>query len=351
MLEHLPQHWLSRGPLSLVLLPLSWVYQSLHAIRLWLYRRGWLRMEMLPVPVIVVGNLVAGGAGKTPMVLALVNHLRQRGWRPGVISRGHGRRNRDCRQVRSDSSAEDCGDEPLLIHRRCGVPVFVAASRAQAGRALLQTFPAVDLIVCDDGLQHHSLTRQLNIAVFDERGLGNGYLLPAGPLREPWPRPHLKGDKLRGIDLIASFGAPTSLGGYACARRLAASARAADGSAVALHTLQGLRLQAWAGIAKPTQFFDMLRASGLQLEATRAWPDHHNYSAAELPDDPNLTLLITEKDAVKLMPLARPQSPRLLSVGLEIEPESAFFEALASSMRSWPQSAHPIPSPHGHPTS
>lgn len=351
MLEELPQQWLRRGPISRLLLPLSWIYWALHTLRLWLYRQGWLRMETLPVPVIVVGNLVAGGAGKTPLVMALVHHLRRQGWRPGVVSRGHGRRSHDCREVLPVSRAEDCGDEPLLIRQRCEVPVFVAPSRAQAGRALLQAHPTVNIIVCDDGLQHHSLRRQLNIAVFDERGLGNGDLLPAGPLREPWPRHHRPGDKLRGIDLIASYGAPASLGGYGCARRLAATAHATDGSAVALSSLQGVRLQAWAGIAKPAQFFAMLRERGLHLEASRAWPDHHIYTEADLPKDPDLTLLITEKDAVKLMPLARPLAPRLLAVGLEIEPEAAFFEALDTAMQSWPRPAHPIPSPHGHTTS
>jgi tetraacyldisaccharide 4'-kinase len=351
MLEGLPQQWLKRGPVSLLLLPLSWIYRALHEIRLWLYRQGWLRIEKLPVPVIVVGNVVAGGAGKTPLVMALVHHLRRRGWQPGVISRGHGRQSSACLEVRQDSSASDCGDEPLLIKQHCKLPVFVATSRVQAGRALLQAHPQVNLIVCDDGLQHHSLARDLNIAVFDERGLGNGHLLPAGPLREPWPRPLIEGDVQRGIDLVAGYGAPAGLGGYACERRLAASARSADGSRIALGDLQGLRLQAWAGIAKPEQFFNMLRQHGVQLEASRAWPDHHAYTEADLPADPDLTLLITEKDAVKLMPLARPRGPRLLSIALEIEPEAAFFKALDQAMQSWPQPAHPIPSPHGHPTS
>jgi tetraacyldisaccharide 4'-kinase len=151
--------------------------------------------------------------------------------------------------------------------------------------------------------------------------------------------------------LIAGYGAPAGLGGYACERRLAASARSADGSRIALGDLQGLRLQAWAGIAKPEQFFNMLRQHGLVLEQTRAWPDHHAYTEADLPPDPDLTILITEKDAVKLMPQARPHGPRLLSVALEIEPEAAFFEALDRAMQSWPRPAHPIPSPHGHPTS
>lgn len=347
----LTRQWLRRGPTALFLLPLSGIYLALITIRLWLYRHDWLRIERLPVPVLVVGNVVAGGAGKTPLVMALVHHLRQRGWRPGVISRGHGRRGLACIEVMADSNSADCGDEPLLIKQRTQAPVFVAASRVDAGRALLQAHPQVNLILADDGLQHHQLARNLNIAVFDERGLGNGYLLPAGPLREFWPRQSAAGDKLRGVDLIARYKAPASLGGFACERRLAGFARSADGSTVMLSSLQGKRLQAWAGIAKPAQFFQMLVPYRLTLEATRAWPDHHAFGASDLPDDPDLTLLITEKDAVKLMPLARPQSPRLLAVPLEIEPEMAFFDALASKMQSWPQPAHPIPSPHGHPTS
>ena len=351
MLEGLPAQWLRRGPVSLLLLPLAWVYGMLHSIRLCLYRKGYKRIERLPVPVIVVGNVVAGGAGKTPLVMALVDHLRKRGWRPGVISRGHGRRGGTCLEVRPDARAEDCGDEPLLIRQRCGIPVFVAASRLDAGRALMQAHPEVDLIVSDDGLQHHRLARDLNIAVFDERGLGNGRLLPAGPLREPWPRPPWAHDRLRGIDLIIGPVSAADPRSYACPRRLASFARSSDGSSIALDDLRGQRLQAWAGIAKPAQFFDMLRQKGLQLEACRAWPDHHAYSIADLPDDTGLTVLLTEKDAVKLMPLAGSAGPRFLSVPLDIEPEAAFFDALEAAMRAWPRPAHPIPSAHGHSTS
>ena len=140
------------------------------------------------VPVIVVGNVSAGGAGKTPVTLALLEHLRARGWHPGVVSRGYGRRTTDCREVRSDSLALDVGDEPLLIARRAQVPVFVARQRMQAVQALRQAHPRINLIVCDDGLQHLALARDVEICVFNDEGVGNGWLLPAGPLREPWPR-------------------------------------------------------------------------------------------------------------------------------------------------------------------
>lgn len=312
----------------------------------WLYRRGWLATERLPVPVIVVGNVVAGGAGKTPLVMALVKHLQGHGWRPGVISRGYGRSSKACLAVQADMNAAECGDEPLLIRRATGVPVFVAATRVDAGRALLQAHPMVNLIIADDGLQHHRLERDVNIAVFDERGLGNGWLVPAGPLREPWPRTS-RGDTdpVRPIDLIVRSAEVPDLNGFVCRRRLADQARAADGSPVALTDLRGQRLQALAGIAKPAQFFDMLRQRGLILERTTGFADHHAFSAADLPQDTAVTVLMTEKDAVKLMPLAArlPQGPRLLAVPLELEPDPNLWRELESRLKARQQATHPIP--------
>ena len=180
--------WRQRGWLALALWPLSLPYRALVALRRTLYRWGVLRSERLPVPVIVVGNVIAGGAGKTPVTLALVRHLQATGWQPGVISRGYGRSSDGCREVLPASTASEVGDEPLLIARAAGVPVFVARRRAQAGRALLAAHPATDVIVCDDGLQHLALARTVEICVFNDEGVGNGFLLPAGPLREAWPR-------------------------------------------------------------------------------------------------------------------------------------------------------------------
>jgi tetraacyldisaccharide 4'-kinase len=346
MIERLPGAWLSRGLLPRLLWPLSGLYRAMAGTQTWLYRHGWLAIERLPVPVIVVGNVVAGGAGKTPLVMALVKHLQDRGWRPGVISRGYGRSSTACLSVQANGSAADCGDEPLLIRQTTGAPVFVAASRVDAARALLQAHPEVDLIVADDGLQHHRLGRDVNIAVFDERGLGNGWLLPAGPLREPWPRTS-RGDTdpVRPIDLIVQSADSPGLGGFVCQRRLAKRTRAADGSTVALSDLQGQRLHALAGIAKPSQFFDMLRQAGLTLERTTGFADHHAFSAADLPQDPEVTVLVTEKDAVKLMPLAEslPQGPRLLAVPLELEPDQGLLRELESRLNAQKRAAHPIP--------
>ena len=175
--HHLQRAWLHRGPLACLLWPLSQIYGLVNALRRELFRRGWLKSENAPVPVLVVGNLVAGGAGKTPLVMALVRHLQASGRQPGVVSRGYGRQSEQCLEVLPKMSANLCGDEPLLIRQSTGAPVFVAHRRIDALRALLQAHPHTDLVICDDGLQHYALRRDLNIAVFDDRGIGNGISL------------------------------------------------------------------------------------------------------------------------------------------------------------------------------
>jgi tetraacyldisaccharide 4'-kinase len=286
------------------------------------------------VPVIVVGNVIVGGAGKTPLVMALVRHLQERGLRPGVISRGHGRSDHSCLEVRTGMTARQCGDEPLLIHQRTAAPVFVDSDRVQAAEQLLQSHPEVDIIVADDGLQHHRLWRDVNIAVFDERGLGNRWVLPAGPLREHWPRKTRSTQPpVRGIDLTVLSSPIPDVSGLLCRRELSQRAYAPDGSTQALSSLRGRRLHALAGIAKPEAFFDMLRQQGLQLEETHAFADHHDFSVADLPDDPQITLLITEKDAVKLMPLAAGLKSCLLAVPLQLHPDPALFEAIDAFIR------------------
>ncbi len=183
MREALQRAWLRRGVLAWLLRPISLVFGALAAARRGLYRAGALRSTRLPVPVIVVGNVLAGGAGKTPVVIAVLEHLRAQGLRAGLVSRGYGRAADDCREVPADGDPHAVGDEPLLVKQRTGVPVFVAPRRAEAALALLRTHPATQVIVTDDGLQHYALARDIEVCVFDERGAGNGWLLPAGPLR------------------------------------------------------------------------------------------------------------------------------------------------------------------------
>jgi len=326
--------WQRRGPLTWALWPLSLLMGGLVRLRQGLYLSGLLRRHVLPVPVIVVGNVVAGGAGKTPVVLALVKHLQARGLHPGVVSRGYGRRTRDCREVRDDSPVHDVGDEPALIRRNTGVPVFVATRRIEAARALLQAYPQTNVLVSDDGLQHYALARDIEICVFDDRGVGNGFLLPAGPLREPWPRY---------VDLVLHTGNRPAFTGYTARRALAAQAVRIDGSHVDLVALaqHGRPLLAVAGTARPQAFFDMLQALGLPLTLTVARPDHDDYAHWQRPLERDYTLLCTEKDALKLWA----HHPDALAVPLNFAPEPAFYAALDRLLE-----ATQLSSPHGHPT-
>ncbi|MCM2295013.1 tetraacyldisaccharide 4'-kinase [Rhodoferax sp.] len=312
----LTRAWLQRGWLAWLLWPLSVLYGLLVRLRKTLYSRGWLASERLPVPVLVVGNVVAGGAGKTPVVMAIVRHLQSRGIQVGVISRGYGRRSQECLEVLPDSPVADVGDEPALIQRCTSAPVFVAVRRVDAARALLDNYPHIQVLVCDDGLQHLRLQRDLEIGVFDDRGVGNGFLLPAGPLREPWPRP---------LDLLLHTGQQPAFAGFRASRSLASHALRADGSQVALADLvPGKPLLALAAIAQPEAFFSMLRAQGLPLADTIALPDHHDFSQWAGNADSVYTVLCTEKDAVKLWT----KEPHALAVPLNFEPEPAFWAAL-----------------------
>jgi tetraacyldisaccharide 4'-kinase len=174
--------------LSLALLDVSWLYGGLVKLRKKFYSSGVLDSTRLNLPVIVVGNVIAGGAGKTPVVIEIARHLQQRGWQPGVVSRGYGRKGSGVLEVLSSIPVSESGDEPALIQSVVQAPVFVASERVEAALALLAAHPQVNVIVCDDGLQHLALQRDIDICVMDERGVGNGRLQPAGPLREPWPR-------------------------------------------------------------------------------------------------------------------------------------------------------------------
>jgi tetraacyldisaccharide 4'-kinase len=330
--------WERRGPLACLLRPVSWLYRWLVRVRQGLYLSGMRSSWRAPVPVLVVGNVIAGGAGKTPLVIALVEHLRQQGLQPGVISRGYGRRNKDCAEVHAQSRPEEVGDEPLLIFKRTGVPLIVDAQRRQAAQALLRTHPEVNVLISDDGLQHLALERDLEICVFDDRGVGNGWLLPAGPLREPWPRY---------VDLVLHTGARPAFTGYTSQRALANYALQSDGQRIDLQQLarSGEALIAVAGIANPHNFFDMLRARGLTLHETIALPDHVDYAQWQRPATTPHRLLCTEKDAYKLWA----QHPDALAVPLDFAPEPAFFSALDRLLRHTFQ-ASPLSSTHGHPT-
>ena len=292
-----------------------------------LYRRGALRTHRLPVPVVVVGNLVAGGAGKTPTVIDLVALLREQGHTPGVISRGYGRRTDDVQEVRADSSVHDSGDEPLLLRLRCGVPVVVGRDRVAAGRHLLGLHPDVSIIVSDDGLQHLRLARDAQVVVFDERGAGNGWMLPAGPLREPMS--HLAPP--RSVVVYNAAQATTAWPGASAHSSLAGLVRLADwwaGRPASQHSLIALRkrpVTAAAGLARPERFFNMLRQAGLQVTALPL-PDHHDFATLPWPAGTE-DVVVTEKDAVKLK-TERAGDPRVWVAPLNFELDQASRIAL-----------------------
>lgn len=331
--------------LALALLPLSWVFAGLVAIRRALYQRGFYKQETLPVPVIVVGNVMVGGVGKTPITMALVNHLKAQGFSVGVLSRGYGRKTSRTLAVSTTSQSSDVGDEPLLIFRSCQVPVFVGSSRVDAGHALLALHPDVQVLVCDDGLQHWQLARDLDLCVFDERGLGNGHLLPAGPLREAWPRKALR-RTTSGQDVPCLVLKTAGLSGpheFAVQRNLADFAMQANGTQRPLRSWGQTPVQALAGIAKPEKFFAMLLEQGMNVPNTLALADHADFEHLNI-DASQGDVFCTEKDAVKLWAY----HPQAWAVPLQITLTTELLDAIDLHLAAAQHAK--LSSPHGYQT-
>ena len=336
--------WTGRGAPARLLLPVAWLYGALAALWRQLFRWQWLRSQKVDAFVIVVGNVVAGGAGKTPTVIALVRHLQAQGHAVGVVSRGYGRDGETCLAVGSNSDAQDVGDEPLLIHRATNAPVWVGRDRWRTACALLTHHPETRVIVCDDGLQHYRLWRDLDVCVFDDRGCGNGWQLPAGPLREPWPRQAVtRAGQSEARLLVVNTSGQAHAGQFSAQRRLSDVAQDRHGATrplLALNAPGGLPVMAIAGIARPGAFFAMLRGRGLVLAQTQALPDHFDFRQADTAPWAGFQLVCTEKDAPKLWQVA----PGAVSVALEQTIEPAFFEAidrrLAAHATYTPLAAH-----------
>jgi tetraacyldisaccharide 4'-kinase len=289
----LTQAWQSRGFIACLLLPLAGIFFLIIFFRRLFYRLGIFASSTLPVPVIVVGNIFIGGTGKTPLVIWLVSVLRAHGYSPGVISRGYGAQASAVIEVKADMSAAQTGDEPLLIARKCEVPVFVGRDRVAAARGLLAVYPEVDVIIADDGLQHYALGRKMEIQLSDTRGHGNGWLLPAGPLREPVSRRS---------DFYVINGGVSSASAHTYNMQLtgAHAVQMVDRQQrLDLSSLQNKRVAAVAGIGYPERFFEMLRSQGVVLESALGLPDHFDFSTNPFAEIKADIILITEKDAVK----------------------------------------------------
>ncbi len=328
----LTRAWLRRGPLACALWPLSLAFRGVSSLRAALFRAGVLRSHKLPVPVLVVGNIFIGGTGKTPLTIWLAETLRDAGFTPGIISRGHGGDGAP-RAVTSASLAREAGDEPLLMARRTGCPVMVGRDRPAAGRALLAAHPRVDVIISDDGLQHYALQRDVEVVLFDGRGAGNGWLLPAGPLREPVSR-RRDFTVVNAPQLTPELAA--SVGGKPFRMQLAgthAERLSARAERLPLSQLAGRRIAAAAGIGNPGRFFSMLRAQGLDF-AELPLPDHHDFL-----DDPFARvdadiILMTEKDAVKCGQIENlKDDPRLWVVPVTAQLDAALAEQIVEKCR------------------
>ncbi|MGI4814475.1 MAG: tetraacyldisaccharide 4'-kinase [Janthinobacterium lividum] len=315
--------WRRRGLVAWLLWPFSLIFGAIASARRAAFQLGMCATESVGLPVLVIGNVTVGGTGKTPTVIAFVDALRAAGFTPGVISRGYGARIDTPTAVSASASAAQVGDEPALIVRRTGAPVWVGRNRVAVGRALRAAHPDVDVLISDDGLQHYRLARTVEIVVFDERLGGNGFLLPAGPLREPMTR-------RRDATLINDpFGAP--LPHWPDTFRLTLDADDAwqidtPAQRRPLASFAAARVLAAAGIGSPERFFATLRGHGIH-PATLPLRDHHAFDVNPFASADVDAVLLTEKDAVKCLgwrdsrlwavPVRATLDPRLIMLVVE----------------------------------
>ena len=303
--------WQTRGALACLLWPVSLLYRFIMFIRRLVYRYGLLAVKPSALPIVVVGNLSVGGTGKTPFCAYLVQYFEQAGWRPGIVSRGYGgERHVIPHLITSSDSASKVGDEPLMLYRQTGVPVCVCVERALAVEKIAE-YNDIDIVFADDGLQHLAMSRTAEIVVIDgARGFGNGWMLPAGPLREPLSR-------LSFADLVAvqvSQAQHASLDSLNDVRpdlqengfslHISHAISLSDGHRKPLIEFEQQAVVGMAGIGHPERFFDALRAKGLEVHA-QARPDHHIFTLEDLSMYPSQPVLVTSKDAVKLKALGK----------------------------------------------
>lgn len=304
--------WFKRCSLIAVLcLPLAGLYAIVTYCRRYGYAKGWFTRTKLPVPVIVVGNITVGGTGKTPTVIALCRWLQQIGYCPGIVSRGYkGQADEYPLSVTEVTDPKQCGDEPLLIHKKTQVPVVVDPNRVRAAQHLLE-YEHCDIVVSDDGMQHYALDRDIEIALIPGHdNFGNGWLLPAGPLREPVSR-------LETVDYVMTKG-QAGMGQYQLKIQAKRFYHLQSDTEVELFDWQRRQVNAVAGIANPKEFFDLLRLHHLKV-IEHPFPDHHHYQSKDLDFGDKLPIIMTEKDAVKCQGFANEQV-YVLGIDLELPP-------------------------------
>ena len=295
--EFIENIWYSKHPLALILLPFSWIYTLVITLRRLCYQSGLIAVNQIDVPVIIVGNITVGGTGKTPLVIKLAEYFKNKGFKPGIISRGYGGKlSGKTQQVRPDSNPSLVGDEPVLIAKKTGCPVAIAIQRRKAAEELIKHCDC-NLILCDDGMQHYSLGRDIEIAVIDgQRRFGNGHCLPAGPLREPVTR-------LKTVDFVVSkyiagrheFKMEYNYGDLVSLIDPLRSIPISD--------LSGQSVHAVAGIGNADRYYSYLRNQKLQI-IMHEYPDHHSFELEDISFNDGLAVVMTEKDAVKCTDLA-----------------------------------------------
>ena len=296
-MDWLRKHWEKRTALRFLLIPASWLYRLLAAARRGCYKVGLIRVTRVPAPVVVVGNVSVGGTGKTPLVLWLSKFLTEQGFRPGIVLRGYGGHQTDTAVIAGPGSDPAVvGDEALLLARNSSCPVFVSRNRALAAQILVRDYDC-NVILSDDGLQHYAMARDVEIAVIDgDRRFGNGYQLPAGPLRESPKR-------LLAVDICVVNGRPHT--GEVGMQVVGLAFRQVTAPETQLETgaFRGQRVHAVAGIGYPHRFFSNLRDLGIEAKE-HPFPDHYQFTARDIEFNDDWVVIMTEKDAVKCEQLA-----------------------------------------------
>lgn len=288
----------SKSLVSLLLLPLSAVFLLISFIRKTLYQFNFLKSFKLKIPVIVVGNITSGGTGKTPLIIYLANELKKNGYRPGIISRGYGSKSEGVMEVSQKSDVAEAGDEPMLIQKHTHLPVFVSKDRVLAAKALVKKYAKTDVILSDDGIQHYRLRRDLEVLVIDgTRKFGNGYLLPAGPLRE-------FRSKLKTVDAIVCNHKKVIDGSYLMKYKGHLLINLKTNKKIHLNNLSLKNIHAIAGIGNPDRFFDYLKTYNI-LFSSSVFQDHYKFSKKDFRDMNDKNIIMTEKDAVKCQQFSR----------------------------------------------